>query len=81
MEDVGRLPLPIRLLSSSGTPSQSHVLFVPPLLPTMVLGLVSLFGIVGAVALIFALGFGLLYLLWTLLQPPDPPADGSTDNA
>jgi hypothetical protein len=47
----------------------------------MVLGLVSLFGIVGAVALIFALGFGLLYLLWTLLQPPDPPADGSTDNA
>jgi hypothetical protein len=47
----------------------------------MVFGIVSLLGIVGAVALIFALGFGLLYLLWSLLQPPDPPTDGSADKA
>jgi hypothetical protein len=41
----------------------------------MVLGLISLLGIVGAVALIFALGFGLLLLLRAVFRPPDPPDD------
>ncbi len=74
MEDVGCFPLLVRLLSSSGTSPQSHTIFTLPL-PIMVLGLISLLGIVGAVALIFALGFGLLLLLRTVFRPPDPPND------
>lgn len=61
--------------------TSSQIRFLHASSPAMVFGIVSLLGIVGAVALVFALGFGLLYLLWTLLQPPDPPADGSADNA
>lgn len=39
----------------------------------MVMGLISLLGIVGGLILVFALGFGVMYLLWTFLQPPENP--------
>jgi len=41
----------------------------------MVVGVISLLGIIGGIALVLALGFGLMFLLWTLFQPPENPKD------
>lgn len=44
----------------------------------MIIGVISLLGLIGGIALVFALGFGIMFLLWTLVSPPDNPRDTET---
>lgn len=46
---------------------------------TVVLGIVSLIGITLGLILIFGLGFGAMYFLWTLFKPPERPDDSETE--
>jgi hypothetical protein len=41
----------------------------------MPFAIVSVIAITAGVLLIFALGFGAIYFLWTLFQPPERPDD------
>ena len=41
----------------------------------MTLAFISLVAITLGIVLIFGLGFGAMYVLWTLLQPPETPDD------
>lgn len=41
----------------------------------MTLAIVSVIAITAGIALIFALGFGAMYFLWVLFQPPERPDD------
>jgi hypothetical protein len=45
----------------------------------VVLGIVSLIGITLGLILIFGLGFGAMYFLWTLFKPPERPDDSETE--
>lgn len=45
----------------------------------MTLAFISLVAITLGVVLVFGLGFGVMYVLWTLFQPPEAPDD--SDNS
>jgi hypothetical protein len=47
----------------------------PQFSSAMTLAFISIIAVATGVLLVFGLGFGALYLLWTILQPPDPPEE------
>jgi cell division protein FtsX len=58
-----------------GTGYAHHEVFSLYPHPAMTLAFISLVAITLGIALVFGLGFGAMYILWTLFQPPETPDD------